>query len=211
MTKNQKALAAVATIGIIGTGLYFSTRKKKGDNTDYVPPLPDAPSPAPSPNPNQVIPSPTALNHGIVFTKNDKLYVQEMQRKIGVDDDGAWGKITEAALVKKAPGIIRPFSLNNLDNYIKNVAAIGKFKKGQKVWAQKAHTINLTKIATGVTTSRSVKAGQYLGVITEVRKATYVIKNDFGETLISSPLLLASGSMGNAFGRVQQSNSLSLL
>lgn len=194
MTKKEKLLAAGAAVLLGGSYLYF-TRKPKVEeidpNTDVFIPSGGKTVIAPVP-----VPSPTALNFNLAFTKVDKLYVQEMQKTIGVTPDGAWGPKTDAALKAKAPGIAQPFSISQLQTYIKNVAAIGKFKKNQKVWAAIDHKVVITK-TNGVIYTKLVKKGQYLGVISEVRNATYVIKNDFFETLISSPLLVMGSSLGN--------------
>lgn len=196
MTKKEKLLAAGAVV-LLGSSYLYFTRKPKADpgadsnSDDAIIPSGGKTVIAPVP-----VPSPTALNFNLAFTKADKLYVQSMQRIIGVDDDGAWGPKTDTALKAKAPGIVQPFSLNQLQSYVKNVAAIGKFKKNQKVWAAIDHKVVITK-SNGVIYTKLVKKGQYLGVISQVRNATYVIKNDFFETLISSPLLVMGSSLGN--------------
>lgn len=211
--KTENILLVAIPFVLGGSYLYAQTQKNKADET-----LPDELYPEVKPNPtpgnNQNLPSPglpATLNNDSKFTKADKAHVAIMQKMLGVGADGVWGSDTETALNKLAPNILKPFSLNQLQNYILQVKNIGSFKKGDAVYAKVSFVVEITKLRTKEVYKKTVSKGQYLGVIQTVRNATYIVLNNFAETLVVSPTLISKSSLGNPGQPVSNSNSVSML
>lgn len=117
---NKVALGLLALLGLTGGFLYV--KNKKANQVD--PGLPEAEI-IPSGNTTTKTSTPAVtLNYNSKFTKADKAHVSIMQKLIGVPADGVWGPKTEAAL---PVGLIRPFTLNELQQVLNAISSNAKW------------------------------------------------------------------------------------
>lgn len=111
---NTKSI--LAGLLLLGTaGAAYAYVKGKKDEPEVDPNLPDV-FDTPATTAKKTTPKVPTLNYDFKFSKSDKAYVSEMQRLIGVNSDGVWGKQTQAAL---PPGLNSSFTLNQLITAIK--------------------------------------------------------------------------------------------
>ena len=187
MKKKNNENLIIAGVGAAALGIFMLSRKKNTTFETFPTDVPTSQPTTSTPKPTTSTPKPAApvvLNKALVLKKGSSgNEVRELQRLLGIAQDGSFGPNTEAALLKKKG--VKEISLNGFataPNMNPNPLAVGNrvmanLKAGVKVYKAQLLANNTYSYTTNLydTVPYGTEIGKII-MLSSPTKTSYVVK-----------------------------------